>query len=65
MNKTLSYIQSRPPVGRQMLQGEKNVQPDGIRTRDSQNTVPRLNRLSYLAAYTSSRLKSEQFWTVT
>jgi hypothetical protein len=58
-NWTLSYMQLRPHVERQLPQGEKNVQPD------PRNTVPRLYLLSYPAAYTSSPLKSEQFWTVT
>jgi hypothetical protein len=37
----------------------------GTQTRDSRNMVPRLYWLSYPAAYTSSPLYSEQFWTVT
>jgi hypothetical protein len=51
---------SRSPVGRQMSQGEKNVQPD----RDS-NPGPSEYRSAALPTDTFSPLISEQFWTVT
>jgi hypothetical protein len=44
-----------------MSQGEKNVQSDW----DSNPGPSEYRSVSYPAAYTSSPLNSEQFWTVT
>jgi hypothetical protein len=58
-------ISHGPTLGAKCHWVRKICSLTGTRTLNPQNTVSRLYRLSYPAAYTISPLIREQFWTMT